>query len=61
MAEFSGDVHIKCIEAVVNEGMKLQTAIKKCGLNIQARTPQYQRLYRHIAKKKAEKRAQKSM
>ena len=61
MAEFSVDVHIKCIEAVVNEGMELQMTIEKWGLNIKARTPQYQRLYRLISKKKAEKRAQASV
>jgi hypothetical protein len=60
MADFSGEAVSRCIAAVVNEGMKLQLVIKKFEVNIQSRTPQYQRLYRHIGNLKAQKELQNS-
>ena len=61
MADFSSDSCKKCIGAVVNDGMKLKWALRKFGVQIKARTPEYQRLYRHINKLKAKKKLQTSV
>ena len=61
MADFSSGPVQSCIEAVLNAGMKLQMTIKKFEVGIQSRTPEYQRLYRHIVSLKAQKESKISV
>ena len=58
MAEFQGGEFDSVIDAVLNEGMKLQLALRKHEINLGAsRSPKYQRLNRHVKQLKKQKEA----